>query len=317
MTACALCGSRDLRKLAGRLRHGPGTVLVCDSCGLGMLEAGSGDLREFYDGDYRKKYGPELNRASDYREIFEAYAPFQAHRIELLRPFLGPETRLLEVGCSTGHFLYHAKDLVGEAVGVDYDSGAAKYAAERCGITTYGCDLRETPLEPGSFDVVCAIQTMEHVPDPVGFARTLGRYLKRDGTLYIEVPNLADPLMALYDNQAYRDFYFHEAHLLYFTGRSLATVMERAGFVGRTVFFQDYNLMNHLHWLFLDRPQPSCAEGLGPARLPLKVPPDQPVREDLDAFVERADREYRSILASHGYTDNMAFIGGFSPRKGA
>jgi hypothetical protein len=27
--------------------------------------------------------------------------------------------------------------------------------------------------------------------------------------------------------------------------------------------------------------------------------------------MEMADREYRSILARHGYTDNMAFIGGF------
>jgi len=309
---CYLCGRKDLRRLTGRLRHGPGTVLVCDSCGLGMLETRVRDLQGFYDGDYRKKYGPDLDRASTYEEIFQAYLPFQAHRVDLIRPYLGAGKRLLEVGCSTGHFLYHIRDLVGEAVGVDYDSGAAKFAGERCGVTTYGCDLLKTPLKPASFDVVCAIQTMEHVPDPVGFVKMLGRYLKEDGIIYIEVPNLADPLMALYENRAYTDFYFHEAHLLYFTEQSLSTVMKRSGFQGRTVFFQDYSLMNHLNWLFLDRPQPTCGEGLGPARLPLTVPPDQAIRRDLDAFMDRADREYRSILAHHGYTDNMAFIGGFA-----
>jgi SAM-dependent methyltransferase len=312
MTACYLCGSTDLRKLTGRLRNGPGTVLVCDSCGLAVLEARTEGLREFYDGDYRKKYGPDLTRVSDYEVIFRAYLPFQERRLDLVRPFLGPGKRLLEVGCSTGHFLAQVRDLVGGAVGVDYDSGAASFAAERCGVTTYGCDLAETPLEHGSFDIVCAIQTMEHVPDPAGFAAMLGEYLKEDGVLYIEVPNLADPLMALYDNGAYRDFYFHEAHLYYFTAQSLSAVMERAGFRGRIAFFQDYNLMNHLHWAFLNRPQPSCAEGLGPARLPLGDTPDAGVRRDLDAFMDRADREYRAILAHHGYTDNMAFIGGFA-----
>ena len=313
---CYLCGRKDLRRLTGRLRHGPGTVLICDSCGLGMLDTQVGDLRGFYDGDYRRKYGPDLNRVSDYEEIFQAYLPFQAHRVDLIRPYLGPGKRLLEVGCSTGHFLCHVRDLVGEAVGVDYDSGAAGFAGEKCGVTTYGCDLLETPLEPASFDVVCAIQTMEHVPDPVGFVKMLGRYLKEDGVIYIEVPNLADPLMALYENRAYTDFYFHDAHLLYFTERSLSAVMERSGFRGRTVFFQDYNLMNHLNWLFLNKPQPTCDEGLGPARLPLKVPQEQAIRRDLDAFMDRADREYRSILAHHGYTDNMAFIGGLAERGG-
>jgi SAM-dependent methyltransferase len=308
---CLLCGSKDLRKLTGQLRHGPGTVFVCDTCGLGMLDAQAGDLRRFYDREYRRKYGPDLTRKSDYEEIFNAYVPFQEHRIELLRPYLGRGKRLLEVGCSTGHFLYHARNLVAEAVGVDYDSGAARFAHAKCGITTCGCDLQETPLETGSFDVVCAIQTMEHVPDPIGFASLLGRYLTEDGTLYIEVPNLADPLLSLYDNRTYRDFYFHEAHLLYFTARSLALAMDRAGFRGKIAFFQDYNLMNHLHWVFLERPQPTCAEGLGPARLPLRVAPGEGIRDDLDAFMEMADREYRSILARHGYTDNMAFIGGF------
>ena len=56
---------------------------------------------------------------------------------------------------------------------------------------------------------------MEHVEDPIGFATMMGRYLKPPGIIYLEVPSLNDPLLAMYDNLHYRNFYFHEAHLFY------------------------------------------------------------------------------------------------------
>lgn len=88
---------------------------------------------------------------------------------------------------------------------------------------------------------------MEHVEDPIGFAVMLGKYLKPKGIVYIEVPSLLDPPLSVYDNFSYRNFYFHGAHLFYFTPRSLITVMNRAGFTEEVYFTQDYNFLNHLH----------------------------------------------------------------------
>ena len=115
---------------------------------------------------------------------------------------------MLEVGCATGHFLFNVRRHVGEIVGVDYDGGAAAFAAERCGCKTYGGALSSSGLAEASFDVVCAFQTLEHVPEPVAFASELARYLRPGGILVIEVPNLADPLRSLYDVPEYRNSTF-------------------------------------------------------------------------------------------------------------
>lgn len=307
---CYLCGNTNLEILSERIRSGPGRVFYCRKCQLGILEEKStGKKQDFYDQEYRKKFGPDLNKTSDYTEIFEAYVNYQNQRVSAVLPLVNKNSRLLEVGCSTGHFLYHIKDHVREAVGVDYDSAAAAYAEKRCGCHTYGMDLLQTPLEKESFDVICAIQTMEHVEDPRSFLNALKQYLKPDGLIYIEVPNILDPLLSLYKNTIYHDFFFHEAHVFYFSPAALMQLMDSSGFVGEIKFMQDYNIMNHLHWLLTNRPQPDCHAGLGAARFPSLESAPASIRNELDTFLQQVDRQYKTILASHGYTDNMAFIG--------
>lgn len=296
--------------LTNTIRNGPGTVFYCERCQLGILdEVITIKKQDFYDKDYRKKFGPELNKTSEYSEIFNAYVNYQKQRVAAVLPLVNKNSRLLEVGCSTGHFLYRIKDHVKEVIGVDYDSNAAAYARERCNCVTYGMDLLDTPLEEESFDMICAIQTMEHVEDPLSFIATLKRYLKPDGWMYIEVPNLLDPLLSLYNNKEYHDFYFHEAHAYYFSPESLKVLMKKATLRGKIHYIQDYNMMNHIHWQLTHRPQLNCHAGLGVARLPSLVTSDDTIRKELDAFMANADRQYKSILASHGHTDNMAFIG--------
>lgn len=309
---CYLCGTRNLVHLTTQLRNGPGVVLYCDTCGIGMLQDRSDDLEKYYDEEYRKSHGPRLNQPSSYAEIFESYVHYQTQRVELLKPWLNPSVRLLEVGCSTGHFLYNVKGLVGEVVGVDYDSGAAEFAGRACQCTTFGCGLDESGLELASFDIVCAIQTIEHVEDPIDFAAMLGKYLKSDGVVYIEVPSLNDPLLSLYRNSNYHNFYFHEAHLFYFTPRSLITVMNRSGFAGKVYFTQDYNLLNHLHWIMIGKPQPTCHDGLGNPKLPIGSDVGEELRREFETWIGAVDKQYKAILAKHCVTDNMAFIGGLS-----
>ncbi|MFA4848324.1 MAG: class I SAM-dependent methyltransferase [Methanoregula sp.] len=296
--------------LTNTIRSGPGTVFYCERCKLGNLEEIIPTKKQdFYDTEYRKKFGPELNKTSEYSEIFDAYVNFQEQRVAAVLPLLDKNSRLLEVGCSTGHFLYKIKNHVKEVIGVDYDSDAAAYASKRCNCITYGMDLLVTPLEEESFDIICAIQTLEHVEDPLSFIFMLKRYLKRDGWLYIEVPNLLDPLLSLYNNKEYHDFFFHEAHAYYFSPESLMTLMKKASLQGKIHYMQDYNIMNHIHWQLTHRPQPDCYAGLGVARLPSLVTSDHRIKKELDEFMANADQQYKSILASHGYTDNMAFIG--------
>lgn len=308
---CRLCGAGALEVLSERLRNGPGNVWYCPVCELGMLDhdADGSSLAAYYDGEYRKTFTARPGKPSDAAKDFADYKDFQSSRLELLRPHLNKKTRLLEIGCSAGMFLHHAAPLVREAVGIDFDSAGAKHAAKVSGARTFTVPLPETGLPEKSFDLVCLFQTLEHLPDPLSTLREVRRWLADDGRICVEVPNLADPLRILFRAPAYEAFYYHKAHLFYFSAKSLALLMEKAGFEGAVSFSQDYNFLNHLHWHHRQAPQPDNRAGLGPARLPLAPGVPKALGDALAHWAEGSDRAYKAVLAEHGVTANMTFLG--------
>lgn len=195
---CILCKKNANKVITKELRNGKKLqVFYCKKCDFGMLSHNSteSELKKYYAGKYRKIASPRLGFATSPKELFETAVPFQQDRIRLLKKHLGKTKRLLEVGCSAGMFLWHARKHVKEAVGIDYDSRSAKYAAHKCGCKTYDKDIEETNLKEKSFDIICAFQTLEHAQDPTGFISRYKKYLKLDGIMVIEVPNLRDALV--------------------------------------------------------------------------------------------------------------------------
>ena len=67
-----------------------------------------------------------------------------------------------------------------------------------------------------SFDVVIIISVLEHVTDPVNFLKSLSFLLKRKGKIIIECPSINDPLVKIYSNQSYKNFYYRPVHINYF-----------------------------------------------------------------------------------------------------
>ena len=101
-------------------------------------------------------------------------------RLDLVAAELGRSVhgaRLLEIGCAYGLFLDAARTRGFDVTGVELSASAADHARESLGLTVHSSQLAEAPLD-GPFDVVCAWDTLEHVPDPVEFWRTV-RGLRR------------------------------------------------------------------------------------------------------------------------------------------
>ncbi|EHQ36852.1 class I SAM-dependent methyltransferase [Methanoplanus limicola] len=306
---CILCKNKDLSIISQRLRGGPGIVYYCDKCKIGILKERKDDSKLFYDEEYRKRFGPDIETTSNYDDIFNSYVNYQENRLKLLKPLINSNMRLLEVGCSTGHFIYNIKPFLKDVIGVDYDSRAAEFASKVCNCKTYGCDLKDSGLEKKSFDIVCALQTLEHVDEPIEFLKLLKSYIKPKGKIVIEVPNLLDPLLSLFNNEQYHNFYFHEAHTFYFTPDSFMQVMRAAGYNGDILFFQDYNFLNHLNWILLGKPQKSCHMGLSEPKFPIVDTVDSSIKDELNLLISNFDKDYKNILAKYGVTDNMMFIG--------
>ena len=108
--------------------------------------------------------------------------------VEKIRASLGtPNPRILDVGCGTGANL---KMLAahGQAEGVDISTQAIEFCRER-GLDSVKLGAAEQlPYDDGSFDLVTALDVIEHLDDDVAGLREMRRVLRRDGRLLVFVP---------------------------------------------------------------------------------------------------------------------------------
>ena len=284
-------------------------VLQCADCGINFLEPQERDLAGYYRHEYRTKHSPVVGKRLGSREMFDLNLPIQDARIDVVRDRLSPSMRVLDVGCATGHFLYKIKPLVEECVGIEFNEEHARFVNEELGFKVHTVPIDQTPVGEGYFDLITAFHMVEHVEDPVGLLTTLSRYLKSDGILYIEVPNLNDALLSVYKLDAFASFWYREPHIFNFSPETLRSVVERAGLSGEIKTIQRYNFINHLHWITTGEPQASAEIGMGTPSMVEDTSHIAGLSRDLQEWARRADQEYRQILNRHLLGDSIVFVG--------
>jgi SAM-dependent methyltransferase len=290
---CFLCKKDVNTILTNTLRDGSKrNVYFCEKCDLGILDnqKTQKEIRTYYKHIYRTD-SPE--------KLFADFFPFQHDRLRLLKPYLNSNIKLLEVGCSAGMFLNHVKGKVKEIVGLDYDTKSAKFTEEICHCKVLSSEYK---LPKNYFDVICIFQTLEHVYNPYEYLSIILKSLKPNGIIYIEVPNLYDSLVSSYNIPTHAKFFFHQAHLWYFSKKSLLLLMNKLGFKGKVKFIQDYNLLNHLAWANTGMLQDYIA-GRAQPHLSLKK------NEELNSFFVKIDKQYKQLLSKLKITSNIHFIG--------
>lgn len=98
-----------------------------------------------------------------------------------------PNPKILDVGCGTGANL-KMLGAYGRAEGVDISQQAVDFCHER-GLESVSLGAAEQlPHEDGSFELVTALDVIEHLDDDVAGLREMGRVLRPDGRILIFVP---------------------------------------------------------------------------------------------------------------------------------
>ncbi|MBK8870186.1 MAG: class I SAM-dependent methyltransferase [Elusimicrobia bacterium] len=162
--------------------------------------------------------------------------------------------RLLEVGSSLGHFLNAARSTF-DAVGIEPNRWASRWARER-----FRVDVREGVLSPGlfapdSFDVVVAIDLLEHVTDPQALVTSLSHLLVPGGVLYIVTPNIESLSCRLLGRWWWG---FRPSHLTYFSPKTMARMLSNAGLYVRQC--RSYGrVFSYGYWLSRLKNYPSLA----------------------------------------------------------
>src|SRR5829696_7312777 len=95
--------------------------------------------------------------------------------------------RILDVGCGTGANLKMLA-AYGKAEGVDISPQAVDFCRERGLDSVKLGAIEQLPYESGSFELVTALDVVEHLDDDVGGLREMRRVLRCDGRILVFVP---------------------------------------------------------------------------------------------------------------------------------
>lgn len=98
---------------------------------------------------------------------------------------------VLDAGCGVGYGTAYLAERARRVVGVDLSDEAIAYARRRYSRPNVDFavgDLLALERADAEFDVVCAFETIEHLPDPERFVAEARRVLREDGVLIASTP---------------------------------------------------------------------------------------------------------------------------------
>jgi ubiquinone/menaquinone biosynthesis C-methylase UbiE len=157
---------------------------------------------------------------------------------EAVRRFLGPDARVLDIGCGTGRVMEHLAPWCREVHGIDISRRMVEAGRERLAHLPNvhfhhgnGYDLAD--LQDGAFDVVYSIVALQHMPRTVAYNYLLesNRVLRRDGVLWCYVPNLLrDDVFAAFHHFSQPWFVTHPYPMNFYTPQEIARLVVAAGF---------------------------------------------------------------------------------------
>lgn len=117
-----------------------------------------------------------------------------------IRPHIGPDSRLLEIGCGAGNLLLEATARGSYPVALDVAMTALRFVRSRLHESMSGPDpprgfactqaVSETlPLADRSFDCILLSEVIEHLESPHLTIREAARVLRPGGRLLVTTPN--------------------------------------------------------------------------------------------------------------------------------
>ena len=292
------------------LRGGEEAILWVHSIsGHGILEQKFLVDSDYYESDYRLEYSAQSEGTKVApEEHSKIYSDVNERQFAQFSEHLTHDARYLEIGCSFGGVLKRVADFgVDICHGIEPNEEDVQFVQKMCpGAKVFNSSIENLDLEQGSYDMVASFEVLEHVVSPARVLKKAAGVMKKNGFINIEVPNHKDLLLSCYKNIFYEKFYYHKAHIHYFTRESLSKLLEVCGFDGEVSSFLMYPFFNHVFWHQNRGPQSS-------AQIAFATP--QPASEEsvagaaINEFFVQVEKDYEKLVNQHVVGDTLVFQG--------
>ena len=286
------------------LRDGDEAVLwFHEPTGHGILASEFWVQDDFYSEKYRDEFSADSEgRRKKSEEHFHIYKELNDRQFNLFKDKLTSETKFLEIGCAHGGIVSRVNDFgVKECQVVEpniQDSDFVKY--KNPNVIVHNSILKDADLPKDYFDIIVAFDVVEHVFNPKDFLKKCFDLLNKNGILVVAIPNHNDVLLTNYECEKYQKFYYHKAHINYFTSHSILDLCESVGFQGGVKSFLDYSFFNHVHWQQNNKPMSSADKAFVS---------DVTKDDEINEFYKRVEREYEELINSKKLGGALIYTG--------
>ena len=154
------------------------------------------------------------------------------HWLRAVLKYKLPPSKTLELGAAHGGFVAMLRLAGFDSTGLELSPWIADYARKTFDVPMFQGPVEWQPLQPGSFDLVAAMDVIEHLPDPVATLRACVGLLKPDGVLMLQTPQYPEGATIDQLRAAGATFVQHlrpAEHLHLFSRTSAAELMRRVG----------------------------------------------------------------------------------------
>ena len=230
-THCPVCGSSDIHPLLTAKDHSVSgeefVIWQCQSCTLRFTQdvPDEGSIGPYYQS---QDYISHSNTSKGLlNKLYQAVRKFTlAQKSGLVISHTIPNGRILDIGAGIGAFLNEMKHKGWSIEGIEPDYGARQQSKQ-----LFNIDLKPSPalkeLPHNSFDAITLWHVLEHVEALQEYVELLKQLLKKDGKIFIAVPNYTSLDADLYGNRWAA--YDVPRHLYHFTPRSIQVLLQKHG----------------------------------------------------------------------------------------
>jgi len=235
---CVICGSNDYKVILNLNCGGfdyshlydTVTVVSCNNCGHifnYLTDEQVKGLNDYYLDEYSQCNITSPNKTGDIPgnnsiDSLNRYGELYKTIINDVKK----ESKILDVGCAMGGFLWSLNGLCDNLYGIDPSQRFIDIAKNKLINITQGT-AEQIPFQNNTFDIVVADQVVEHLIDPNIFFLEARRVIKDNGILCISVPDASK-----YYKNSFFDFYFFlmREHIQHFGPSQLKQIAYNNGF---------------------------------------------------------------------------------------
>lgn len=219
---------------------------------------------------------------------------------------------ILEIGCSWGYFLKRLQDSGCVPYGIEINPVRADYVKESLGLQCF-TNVDEAKSKNIKFKKIFSFYCLEYINNPIQYFTELMQMLENNGEIIFVTPNLRDVLKDIWESDAYKNFFYDECAVAYYSLQSVKKLLEKLQHINSKIKFdiktrQGYSLYNHIHWHFNHRPLNNNTL-VGGDKLTDILQSVMNIRSELGGevtnLIHEFSEQYKKVIETHNYGNQI------------